>query len=757
MAEQFLNTNTFLEQIRKGSTPMTKDDTSIVVDDKSPSAVGGLAALGATALGTALIAKRIPGARNFFKTPKPSSNVTYTSNKTLSDSAGDNLTATGQSQELILSPSKSLVPLDTRSKFGEVQNIPFTQGKGYKDTNPLVGSATFDRIKEAQFDSAPAEQWIKWLGKANNPQLKVNSGPLTGVSRRVTADELDELNMIKLGKDGKPESGFLKIAMDEKIPVDRDTLLEMVNNSPINNLRTLRLGVRGNPTEEVIEITNDFKDVATKQGLQDNGNTSSILNSLRGMASRVDRQRKPLDASTINLVQNDLRELAAEAPDPAAFANILVKFNRTTGNYNQYSKSLNVPEGFRFRQDKRGIGDNFYPAYKVQTGYALKAGENYTEDVIYYGRKIPNVSGGKFSNSAGDPHFIDNEIGFIRYDDLPNPKLGGNKRHLRVSEIQTDIHSEQFQADPIRRANYFKDKINPFNTDVSVSILKKQRDDLMEKAAPFREIGRGIAGLTRKQEQELANINYRISQIEKSAAGKLLGREKIEQTTAAPLSRSWSDYVAKSLLRTMAERNINAISIVPSSMNKGVKMPGVEMGKLGDELNYGLMDGSSVTKTSSGAIKKTSSLASSVAPLKRIANQYGAKFEMFPMPKSNPNKRFKVVEEITTKDSKSYLRNIKEGRATYTYKDGENYVYQNHVGASNTLDEAEELLKISKADVNPDTLRIIEMGADEPRLYDTVPTLIADDQVLKKFLLPMKAYMYQGGFVDKTNIFSSLL
>ena len=130
---------------------------------------------------------------------------------------------------------------------------------------------------------------------------------------------------------------------------------------------------------------------------------------------------------------------------------------------------------------------------------------------------------------------------------------------------------------------------------------------------------------------------------------------------------------------------------------------------------------------------------------------------MFPMPKSNPNKRFKVVEEISTSDNSDYLKNIKEGRATYTYKDGENYVYQNHVGASNTLDEAEELLKISKADVNSDTLRIIEMGADEPRLYETVPTLIADDQVLKKFLLPMKAYMNAGGFVDNTNIFKPLL
>ena len=752
MAEQFLNTDTFLEQIRRGSTPMIKDDTSIVVDDKSPSAVGGLAALGATALGTALIAKRIPGARNFFKAPKPSSNVTYTSNKTLSDSAGDSLTATGQSQELVLSPSKSLVPLDTRSKFGEVQNIPFTQGKGYSDNNPIVGSATFDRIKEAQFDSAPAEQWIKWLGKANNPQLKVNSGPLTGVSRRVTADELDELNMIKLSKDGKPESGFLKIAMDEKMPVDRDTLLEMVKSSPINDLKTLRLGVRGNPTEEVLEITNDFKDVVTKQGLQDTGNTNSVLNNLRSMAKVTESQIKPIDAQSINLIQKDLRELAGEASDPTAFANILVKLNRTTGNYNQYSKKVELPEGLRFKRDKAGQ-DNFYPAYKNQTGYALRGGENYTEDVVYYGRKLPNVSGGKFSTGGSSPHFVDNEIGFIRYDDLPNPKLGGSKRHLRVSEAQTDIHSEQFSGNKSSRENYFKNRINPFNTETSIKLLKKQRDELMEKAAPFREIGRGIAGLTRKQQQELSNVNYRISQIEKSAAGKLLQRGIIDETTAAPLSRSWPDYVAKSLLRTMAERNINAVSIVPSAMNKGIKMPGGSM--IGDEINYGLMDGTAILKGPSGSIKKTSSLATMVAPLKKIANQYGAKFEMFPMPKSNPNKRFKVVEEISTSDNSSYLKNIKEGRATYTYKDGENYVYQNHVGASNTLDEAEELLKISDGDRGQ--LRVIEMGADEPRLYDTVPTLIADDQVLKKFLLPMKAYMYQGGFVEKTNIFSSLL
>ena len=44
-------------------------------------------------------------------------------------------------------------------------------------------------------------------------------------------------------------------------------------------------------------------------------------------------------------------------------------------------------------------------------------------------------------------------------------------------------------------------------------------------------------------------------------------------TTAGPLSRSFPDFVMKNILRDMAERNINALSIVPSSMNKAVKMP----------------------------------------------------------------------------------------------------------------------------------------------------------------------------------------
>jgi hypothetical protein len=76
------------------------------------------------------------------------------------------------------------------------------------------------------------------------------------------------------------------------------------------------------------------------------------------------------------------------------------------------------------------------------------------------------------------------------------------------------------------------------------------------------------------------------------------------------------------------------------------------------------------------------------------------------------------------------------------------------------MDEAEELLKIrGRENYGESSVKYIikEIGAENPDLYEMVPTFIASDDVLKKFLLPMKAYMYQGGFVDKTNIFKGLL
>jgi len=745
----------FIDQIKQGSSPIPKQDKTVIVsDDTEPSAVGGLAALGATVIGATALGRRIPGIKSFLrpfgKTPKTP--TTITANKPVEEIA-DIPTATGQSSELITTPGKELTV--GRSRIGEVQSIPFTQGKGYKDVNPLVGSSSYDRVMEAPFDKGTAKQWTDWLVKANRADLKVSTGPLAGVSRRVSPDELEELNLIKFDKQGKGESGFLKIMDDQNIEIDRDTLLDLIKGAPVNQLKTLRLGVRGDPEADFIGAQTAFKIAADKipnKTIVTDELVSKINNNLRDTASRAFTQKEAIPSGIYTEIQEDLVKLGREVDNPQDFSSILQDFNKKLGNYNQYSKKPDgVPDFLRYRRDKAG-SENYYPSYKTGMGYTYKldAGENFTEDVIFYPKRVPNVSGGRFT-PQDSTHYLDNEIGFIRYDDLPNPKLG--TRHIRVSEVQTDIHSPQFDAD--KKAEYFRKKINPFNRDAEINILKKQRDDLLARREPFDELGRGISGLTRKQTQEIARINYEIAQLEKSGMSKLVSGQAIDETTAAPLARSWPDYAAKSLLRTMAERNINALSIVPSSMNKGVKMPGST--QLGDEINYGLMDGKAMIRTQDGNLKKTNQLAANVAPFAKLAKQYGAKFEMAPMPKSNPDKRFKVIAEYSS-DSGRTTRNSQNGRRHYNKKIGDNYIYDDHIGAANTREEAEQILAIRKSNTDPGAkFKIVEMGPENPDLYEMVPTFIASDDVLKKFLLPMKAYMKVGGFVDKTNIFKGLL
>jgi len=745
----------FIDQIKQGSSPIPKQDKTVIVsDDTEPSAVGGLAALGATVIGATALGRRIPGIKSFLrpfgKTPKTP--TTITANKPVEE-IGNMPTATGQSSELITTPGKELTV--GRSRIGEVQSIPFTQGKGYKDVNPLVGSSSYDRVMEAPFDKGTAKQWTDWLVKANRADLKVSTGPLAGVSRRVSPDELEELNLIKFDKQGKGESGFLKIMDDQNIEIDRDTLLDLIKGAPVNQLKTLRLGVRGDPEADFIGAQTAFKIAADKipnKTIVTDELVSKINNNLRDTASRAFTQKEAIPSGIYTEIQEDLVKLGREVDNPQDFSSILQDFNKKLGNYNQYSKKPDgVPDFLRYRRDKAG-SENYYPSYKTGMGYTYKldAGENFTEDVIFYPKRVPNVSGGRFT-PQDSTHYLDNEIGFIRYDDLPNPKLG--TRHIRVSEVQTDIHSPQFDAD--KKAEYFRKKINPFNRDAEINILKKQRDDLLARREPFDELGRGISGLTRKQTQEIARINYEIAQLEKSGMSKLVSGQAIDETTAAPLARSWPDYAAKSLLRTMAERNINALSIVPSSMNKGVKMPGST--QLGDEINYGLMDGKAMIRTQDGNLKKTNQLAANVAPFAKLAKQYGAKFEMAPMPKSNPDKRFKVIAEYSS-DSGRTTRNSQNGRRHYNKKIGDNYIYDDHIGAANTREEAEQILAIRKSNTDPGAkFKIVEMGPENPDLYEMVPTFIASDDVLKKFLLPMKAYMKVGGFVDKTNIFKGLL
>lgn len=766
MADPFIDTNIFLDQIKKGSSPQIRQDTNIVVDDREPSAVGGLVALGATVLGATALGRRIPALKKYFSMAKPKTSTIYKPNKDLkvTTDIGEVPTATGQSTELVTT-SRELIPTGAKSRYGEVRDIPFTQGKGYRPQgigNPLVGSSTYDWVMEAPFEKAPAKDWIRWMERGNQ-QHPVPMGVLQGVSRRVNPEELTDLNLL-VYEGGKPTGGFLKFAADRNMEVSREAILDMVKNSPVNNLQVLRLGVRGAPEKEIIKLKQEADDAinavkakAGEGGLKDvvkyNESAKLLDERLDDITEKIFNYNQSIPVASLTSVQADLTNLANLNPgNTRLYSDLLKKFNNITGDYNQRAKRVTLPEGNRPTSYYIGKED-YFPVHKNQPDYHLAGGENFTEDVIFYKGRLPNVSGGKFKYYDQGAHYVDNEIGFVRYDDLPNPKLGEGRRHLRISELQSDLHSPQFDKD--YKKDYFSNRKIPFNQTAMINQLKKERQELVDKIAPYTELGRGISALTKSQQQDLARLNYKISQLDNSAAGALVRSSQIDRTTAGPLYRSFPDYAIKNILRSMAERRINAVSIVPAAMNKSIKMSNYR--KIGDDVNYGRMNGKATTLVE-GKPKESGDLAVNVKVLKNIAKQYGAKFEMFPMPKSNPQKRFKVIEDIPLKGEKKILYD--QGRVHSNKVVDGDPTYENHLGAFDTKKEALDFIKQAERKElikNTDNVGVIELSPDDPMNYEMVPTLLATDDILQKFLLPMKAYMRVGGLVDKKDIFKSLI
>ena len=750
---QIKEPQSFIEAIQQGSLPPLENSPVVVetpYDEKEPSALGGLAALGATIVGATALGKRMPGVRNYLRQMnKPAAKVDYLPNKPVGN--GPVPTATGQATDLIVQTPKTELAVIGRSRFGEVLDRPLNFGAPLQPGGRIFGSSTYDRALEANFDKAPADKWIQWFKDANRGDLTYPGGPLQGVSRKVSPEELSDLNLVDFDKSGQPISGFLKTAKDQGLEIDRESVLKMIRQSPLANIKTLRLTAGKDPVADFATIAAEGDDLARTTGI----NMSEFPGVVNSNIRTAMNTSGPISSDDITMVQTSLRQAGTEAAeaDRSKFSNLLIKYNQAVGKYNASSAKPPMIQG---EQDLY----NMYPKHKGQRSYHLDGGENFTEDVIYYDGPMPNINSRKFKYVEGSPHYLGSskrELAFARYDDLPNPKIGVGKRHIRVSEVQSDLHSPQFSSNSSTRDKYFKNKVSPFNQDGNIKMLQTERKKLVDQLAPYQELGRGRMGLTRTQLQQADRLKYKIDELDRGALAQLVKQGSVDSTTGGPFSRSYNDVVVKNLLRSMAERDINAISIVPSSMNQNIKMFDVE--KFGNEINYGLQNGkAAIFNKANGQMKKLNNYSSLNESLRKQANQYGAKFEMFPMPKSNPLKEFKIIDEISTRNSSDYRMAVESDRAIYNRKIDNDYIFDNHVGAANTQAEADRILRAySNAGSVRGNLVVKQMGPDDPANYEMVPTLIADSNVLKKFLLPQRAYMNMGGLVDTTNIFRSLL
>jgi hypothetical protein len=394
--------DSFIDSIIKGSLPPIKKSPVVVetpYDEKEPSPLGGLAALGATIVGATALGKRIPGVRNYLKQMnKPAAKVDYLPNKPV----GDNIpTATGQATDLIIKPVTTVPALSTtgRSRFGEVIQNPLNFGNELKPGGRTFGSSAYDRALEANFDKAPADKWIQWFKDADRGDLTYPGGPLQGISRKVSPEELSDLNLVNFDKSGQPISGFLKTAKDQGLEIDRESILTMIKQSPLANIKTLRLTAGKDPVSDFATIAAEGDEIARATGINLGEFPRVVSDNIR----KTMNASSPITADDITMVQTSLREAASKAADAdkSKFSNLLIKYNQAVGKYNA---SSTVPPKIRGQQDQ----DNFFPKNKAERNYHLDGGENFTEDVIYYDGPMPGISSSKFNYVEGSPapHYL---------------------------------------------------------------------------------------------------------------------------------------------------------------------------------------------------------------------------------------------------------------------------------------------------------------------------------------------------------------
>jgi len=117
------------------------------------------------------------------------------------------------------------------------------------------------------------------------------------------------------------------------------------------------------------------------------------------------------------------------------------------------------------------------------------------------------------------------------------------------------------------------------------------------------------------------------------------------------------------------------------------------------------------------------------------------------VPRSNPYKEWKVIIEREVPREA-----VESKRAIYDFKGRNSYFFDDHVAAFDTEKEANIFARTFGENSKVKNFKI-----DDARNYYDAMTLYADNNILKKFLLPQRAYYSTGGFVDETNIFKSII
>tara|TARA_R100001480_G_scaffold33894_4_gene45606 strand:+ start:98 stop:2050 length:1953 start_codon:yes stop_codon:yes gene_type:complete len=541
--------------------------------------------------------------------------------------------ATGQQQKLITYDKQASKKTGEQLAKEEL-NLPATTTPLNKtqplhmgdDTAPMFGSSTYDWIMKKGRGKFSADEWLdhltstrkvnfKIFGKPASKtergpkQFKYDSGPFKGKEVTINKEELFDANLANFDEAGELTGGLLYAAQKFGLKLDANTLGAMIKLNPVNRLQPVELGLPKG-AGEVLNVQGEVirKTLADLAKQAETKNLLGVGEELTEAAYKAASMKTSMDASTISKAGKGV-------------VDHLKKINKSQDLSQQQKIKINQLIGETNKVIKPYTDKNIATRYKNESSYTLQGGDDYRETVFRLNEDIPGNSA--LRKTFG--HFDgvnQNMVYHVRFDTRFTPD---NKKVLMIHEIQSDANQKVAKALTKFEQLDGTKRINPFQKDLEISLLSKNRSQLLKEVDTAIE--QGQTNRANAIMKDLADVNRKINQTY---------RAKDDYSDKAfdyfPLveADSYGDHALKYLMNKAAKENADYVAVIPFD-----KLSFRQGYKAGNERFYGYASGKGIGKKGKAVLPDL---------MKRDARFYDTKAGPIKVSLSDPKKPYKIKQ-----------------------------------------------------------------------------------------------------------------
>ena len=579
-------------------------------------------------------------------------------------------------------------------KSNELKKLAYNNPLSRGGKTNRIGSSLWDYIARHPIAGArKPEEWIKDFKSGGPGSFKTGNPNFKSINQSVKKEELWDSNLVQFDKDGNVVGGFLKTAMEKKIPLTKMDLLYIVEKAPVNNLKMRKLRIDPKIVDDAEEVSKTLDatlgEISTKISnirLDDATQAQTELfqrivqqqKDLRKINARFNNQFRVIDGddsqifndSELLKVFDEPIENVKALAEKASRLGVGIDPNEVTSVTN-FAKNLSTDVGRRLQlQQTQGM----VPKYGGYSDYRTKGGDEYFENVVYYprplpyGQKLPADYNAHYRSEYGITKSIPNQVyhtrGSIRNGGA-NPR---NQKVMLIDEIQSDYHQK------LRKENPARDKVvNAFGNEIEFFSANRKLEKLVDE---MTSISRKGIRMTPDDMKRFDQLKTDFGELRKNSlnVSNISSAQAQEGIPFLPLhgKENWGAHALKNQLKDAADQGLDYVAITPVEYLHHAKRTrylgdiefyGTRTGKAGFEKyggpqgvvrRIGDRDVPIADKDGKPQFTDPKKMATLPAVMKRLAQQYNSEVKTIPVAKSNPDRPYKVIKKVEGTQRKQF-------------------------------------------------------------------------------------------------------